>query len=163
MTRQSMARDIHELRLFFSNYLMDYSIHTHPVRDAYHASRQGVKLYVGGSHGQWWDDKTAHQFAGLEKESICQDEGRTVLVFLCPICPRLQSGHEPFQPGEDRRPGADPRGYRTESERPAQRTHGLGTGKRKMASAWFPSIKRIFLVSSAPPSCGRLLPAWGAR
>jgi hypothetical protein len=32
------ARDSHELRLFFSNYLVGYSIHTHPVRYACHES-----------------------------------------------------------------------------------------------------------------------------
>jgi len=39
----------------------------------------------------------------------------------------------------------------------------LEQGKERWPSAWFPSIKRIFLVSSAPPSCARLRPAWGAR
>jgi len=36
--------------------------------------------------------KSAHQFAGPEKESICQGEGRTVLAFLGTIRPRLQDG-----------------------------------------------------------------------
>jgi hypothetical protein len=39
----------------------------------------------------------------------------------------------------------------------------LEQGKERWPSAWFPSIKWIFFVSSAPPSCGRLRPAWGAR
>jgi hypothetical protein len=34
----------------------------------------------------------AHQFAGPEKESICQGEGRTALAFLGTIRPRLQDG-----------------------------------------------------------------------
>src|SRR5208283_5752730 len=34
-------------------------------------------------------------------------------------------GHESFQPGADRRPGADPRGYRGGGERPAQQPHDL--------------------------------------
>ena len=35
----------------------------------------------------------AHQFAGPEKESICQGEGRTVLALLGTIRPRLQDGN----------------------------------------------------------------------
>ena len=34
-------------------------------------------------------------------------------------------GHESFQPGADRRPGADPRRYRARGQRPAQQPHGL--------------------------------------
>jgi len=34
-------------------------------------------------------------------------------------------GHESFQPGADRRPGADPHRYRAGGQRPAQQPHGL--------------------------------------
>jgi len=51
---------------------------------------------------------------GREKRRLAKDSRRPSQATA-----RRVRGHEPFQPGADRRPGADPRGYRTGGERPA--------------------------------------------
>jgi hypothetical protein len=102
-----------------------------------------------GSEGSRMNRNKSNRGRGREKRRPAGDLRRPSQATA-----RRVRGHEPFQPGADRRPGADPRGYRAGGERPAQQPHGLrcrlarrirrATAARTISARTFrPSASRI--------------------
>jgi len=73
-----------------------------------------------GTEGSRINRKKFNRGRGREKRRPAGD-----LRWPSQATARRVRGHEPFQPGPDRRPGADPRGYRGGGEGPAQQPNGL--------------------------------------